>query len=53
MDGGHEEGEVQVSRYDSRTMSTCGTDPRVDFVNTFCKKVEFSPDFGVTLVASF
>ena len=53
VDGGHEEGEVQVSRYDSRTMSTFGTDPLVDFVNLFCKKVDFSPDFCVTLVASF
>ena len=53
VDGGHEEGEVQVSRYDIRTMSTFGTDPLVDFVNSLCKKVDFCPDFCVTLVASF
>ena len=52
VDGGHEEGEVQVSRYDSGTMSTFGTDPLADFGNSLCKKVDFCPDFCVTLVAS-
>ena len=37
----------------TRTMSTFGTDPLVDFVNSFCKKVDFCPDFYMTLVASW
>ena len=53
VDGGHEEGEVQVSRYDSRTMSTFGTDPFLILPIRWAKKVDFCSDFCVTLVASY
>ena len=41
VDGGHEEGEVQVGRYDSRTMSTFGTDPLLILPIRCAKKLTF------------